>query len=534
MKFSIAPILAMLAVLMSGCDQSPLGPRPPGTWLAGDFHNHTFLTDGNHTLSEVVSKGFSFGLDWMANSEHGGAYGRDPLGRPWDETIARLGNPPKGKMWRWQSLWQQARSDVRKLGDARPDKLLLLGYEWNVPGHDHASVGIVGPPDDSALALAQHEYLFDVSDTGTDANGILGVEGKIVDSSHKKALAGVAWLEERFPDNSYCIVNHPSRLQQYSVADLRDLNNAAPRVVFGFEGVPGHQKSSWSRGGYGHGPLTDPSGRDVTDFARTYGGADWMLAKVGGAWDALLGESRAFYAFANSDFHSPEGDFWPGEYAKTHTLAHDTDRNGVISQDELLDGLRSGTTFFALGGLIDGLDFSIGCRRSQAGMGETLTTDHACGVDVEIRFHVPNPKGASPPIDVDHIDLIAGETRGRIPKFLADGRTPNPDYQADTNATTAVVATFTARDWVAENPSRTDSPALGGGGAWRVIRHRVEDVNRNTYFRLRGTNLGCGVPNETDDQCNPVRDELAGENSQPLAMADLWFYSNPIFVRVRD
>ena len=49
--------------------------------------------------------------------------------------------------------------------------------------------------------------------------------------------------------------------------------------MFGFEGMPGNQMEP-DRGGLN---LT-------TAENRTYGGSDYMLAKVGGAWDALLGE----------------------------------------------------------------------------------------------------------------------------------------------------------------------------------------------------------------------------------------------------
>ena len=56
------------------------------------------------------------------------------------------------------------------------------------------------------------------------------------------------------------------------------------------------------------------------------------------------------------------------------------------------------------------------------------------------------------------------------------------------------------------------------------------------YFRLRGTNLAPNTPYETDAQGNPLPDTLATEHlgldGPEEAWADLWFYSNPIFVRV--
>ena len=57
-------------------------------------------------------------------------------------------------------------------------------------------------------------------------------------------------------------------------------------------------------------------------------------------------------------------------------------------------------------------------------------------------------------------------------------------------------------------------------------------AEKNQYLRLRGTNLGLNVPDQTQ-KGNPLNDDLMGDNSPAKAWADLWFYSNPIFVKVR-
>ena len=36
---------------------------------------------------------------------------------------------------------------------------------------------------------------------------------------------------------------------------------------------------------------------------RTYGGVDYLVAQLGGTWDALLGEGRRIWTVADSDFH---------------------------------------------------------------------------------------------------------------------------------------------------------------------------------------------------------------------------------------
>ena len=124
-----------------------------GRWLAGDFHNHTYLTDGSNVPDQIFAHAFQFGLDWIANSEHGGAFSHNSEGQSWPTDTVFLGSPPIEKMWRWQSIWQYSYPLVAKARTTWPDKLIVQGYEWNVPGHDHASVAIVGPAEERGLAL---------------------------------------------------------------------------------------------------------------------------------------------------------------------------------------------------------------------------------------------------------------------------------------------------------------------------------------------------------------------------------------------
>ena len=72
------------------CSQSGHARRDKGRWMAGDFHTHTWLTDGVHTQADVVAHAFGgsyqsngstvkvpgFGLDWMANSDMDGGGSR--------------------------------------------------------------------------------------------------------------------------------------------------------------------------------------------------------------------------------------------------------------------------------------------------------------------------------------------------------------------------------------------------------------------------------------------------------------------------
>jgi len=478
-------------------------------WLAGDFHNHTYLTDGSNIQADVLANGFRFGLDWIANSEHGGTSARTPQGTAWPADTAFLGNPPAGKMWRWQSLLQYSFPIIAEARNTYPEKLIVQGYEWNVPTHEHASVAIVGPAEQSGKAIAQHEYLFDASDSGTSSDNYLNVTGKVAANSHDKAVAGARWLQDNYPKASYFLINHPSRAQKYSVADIRDFNNAAPDVAFGFEGVPGHQKES-SRGGYG----------GAAPKARTYGGADYMVAQVGGLWDALLGEGRHFYTFVNSDFHNTGGDFWPGEYAKSYTFVRDENHDRKLSPLEVVNGLRSGNSFAVHGDLISALELTAQSEGHKASMGSELHMDKGGNLKIKIRFKSPSRNNNGDSVNVDHIDLIAGDVTGKAARFKEDGVTPNPNYNKDTNESTRVIATFTSKDWEKDEDG------------YRTIVHHVKHLKKDTYFRLRGTNLAVNTPNETDAQGNPLIDDLMAPNNPEKAYVDLWFYSNPLFVRV--
>ncbi|HEX7714937.1 MAG TPA: hypothetical protein VF531_13065 [Bacillota bacterium] len=471
-------VLAVIAVLVGGLSVMAAG----GKWVTGDFHTHTFLTDGNNMQEEVVKNAFVSGLDWMANSEHGGTSQKDPKGKAYPAPV-----------WRWITIKDASFPIIQSLRNNYPNKLLIQGLEWNVPSHEHASVGIVGTEPGP---VSDFEYMFDGSDTDTSrAAENLAKINKV----HADAVAGAKWLETNYPNTSYFLLNHPSRKLAYSVADIRDFIDAAPDVCFGMEGFPGHQKEK-NRGGYGNDLGAN------TYKARTYGGADYMLAKVGGLWDALIGEGRHFWIFVNSDYHSSDNDFWPGEYAKNYTWVTGSDYNSLI------DGLRSGNSFAVQGELINALDFNAAANNEQATMGQALDIAANSNLVITIRFKSPQYNNNGDAVKVDHIDLISGEVGAKeLPS--------SPEYSKDTNETTKVIARFTAKDWKLQN-------------GYYIIKYQIKNVGKNMYYRLRGTNLGLNVTNETDKDGNPLNDDLVGTNDRVKAYKDLWFYSNPIFVSV--
>ena len=325
----------------------------------------------------------------------------------------------------------------------------------------------------------------------------------------------------------------------YNIEHFRDFNNAAPDICFGFEGAPGHQVNEWR--GFGNEVTCDGDGLCTSkDFGGTYGGAGYYTAKVGGLWDALLGEGRRWFNFANSDYHrhytAGGDDFYPGEYQKTVVYTKDTDGDGEYSLKEIAQGLRSGNSYFVHGDLVSFLEFEAqsGSQKVFTG-GEINSKGTIKNLKLKIKFKSPGSNNCEEVEDfitscaapiVDHIDLIAGTISNQV-----DPGTP--EY-SQINSDAKVIASFTSRDWKVDKEG------------YQTIVYHLKNVHKSMYFRLRGTNLGCDVPKETGpatdlpsaDYCSPLPDALVTQNTgidgAQEAWDDLWFYSNPIFVYVDD
>lgn len=488
-KVAAAAVAAgALALAVSGAVVA--GASSHGRWVSGDMHTHTFLTDGSNTQAQVAKSAFQdFGLDWFANSEHGGKSSRDPFGNT-------LATP----VYRWQSLADWSYPIVRDLRAIFPQKTIVQGVEWNVPTHEHASVGIAA---DEPKAIAEFEYAFDASDNSTTSPYSAMISKDNTNSA--SALNGIAWLQKNYPTTAYVSINHPSRVLKNVASDFRDYYNAGPDVFIGFEGMPGHQKEA-SRGGYAN-TMSTP---DLTAQARTYGGADYIVAKLGGVWDSLLGNGLRINTFANSDFHSTAGDFWPGEYEKNVTyVEHPGDATSLVA------GLKSGESFMVHGDLIDQLQFYAVSGGTKVSMGdEALKVKSGKDVLVVVKYHSPSRNNNGDKPNVDHIDLIGGD----ITPAPAKG---TPGYAAATNPTTKVLRRF----------GKGRAQSLGKG--WYADTYVLEDVDGPMYLRLRGTNLPVNTPNQLDAEGNPVVDDAIGANTPAEAYKDLWFYSNPLWIDVK-
>jgi hypothetical protein len=156
---------------------------------------------------------------------------------------------------------------------------------------------------------------------------------------------------------------------------------------------------------------------------------------------------------------------------------------------------------------------------------------------------------------LDHVDLINGNVTGYVdPTNLASyagAWSANKGTPAAVNTSTKVAKVFDKSGWTA------------AADGTLTMSYRVSNVKASQYFRLRGTNLPANVPYETDVNGNPMKDfdsagniacsdaacpahmalAVAGNpaglavgaktsSNDVAAWADLWFYSNPVFVEV--
>jgi hypothetical protein len=198
-------------------------PATPGTYVAGDFHNHTTCSDGTISMEKLVKKATDkvetpWGLDWFVQAGHGGNGNRNcqlvedaSLSTPVYPFISGVGPnttweasgvTPKGdvsgttpnrNMWRWQSV-QEFQYPLIEYLNAFKGLPLFLGIESVIPGHEHSTMSVItgqipaaldttpvptgpnatplpaGPPYTalgSGTELAKWEYCFDRADTDT-------------------------------------------------------------------------------------------------------------------------------------------------------------------------------------------------------------------------------------------------------------------------------------------------------------------------------------------------------------------------------
>jgi hypothetical protein len=491
-----------------------------------------------------------------------------------------------GNMWRWQSI-QEFQYPLMEYLSAAKNQPLFIGLESVVAGHEHGSMSVITGQmpqaiDTAALpttagytavgnanALAQWSYCFDRGDTDKSRGNVTGsangnnwncaVPGsnsaadaswnataqKLIPAGgagtgtrgHLKTVEAMKWMAQYHPNGSYYVPAHleragpfnPDGNNGFNIEHLRNFNNAAPKVAFGFETQPGHGASSnrgeyqVKRNNFGGVPVDSVGGT-------TYGGTGVYGAQVGGVWDALLGEGRNFWFFASSDWHNrgsfgPDDrrstqDFLPGEYQRDHVMVRNA--GDKLRPQTIVDGLRAGNSFAASGQLIDRLSF-VACASYKGGggfrpeasaealavnaatrntdidtprcatMGEKLVVKPGAEIVVAIVVRDPagtnnapytfaNPSlaqiGVNQPLNkpvLDHVDLIRGMVGGYKAPGSADyaGEWPRNTAWLKEDGSTAGLAAVPA---AAKNTTATVIKTFNSSGStpWAMV-HSGED-----------------------------------------------------------
>ena len=165
---ALAAASAIGAIALLAAAQPALAGKTAGTYVSGDFHNHSTCSDGSISMQKLVKKSTDkidtpWGLDWFVQAGHGGSGNRNctlaedaSLATPayplvYSTTGVLQGptttwlntNPavkPKGLvsgatttatnqvMWRWQAL-QEFQYPVLEYLAALQNKPMFLGKE---------------------------------------------------------------------------------------------------------------------------------------------------------------------------------------------------------------------------------------------------------------------------------------------------------------------------------------------------------------------------------------------------------------------
>ncbi|WP_432192575.1 PHP domain-containing protein [Streptomyces sp. bgisy027] len=476
-------------------------------WLSGDHHIHTqYSSDGKYRVVDQVRQGAKHGMDWLVITDHGST------------THAKIGV-------------DKVNPDIRAARAAYEDTLVFQGLEWNIPGAEHGTV-FVHPGNNEVSVLKQFE---------TDYDGSVKSASDSTPANEALAVAGLNFLAEqvqrRKVKDALMLANHPARRGVDSPHEIRNWRDAGRgrQIAIGFEGAPGHQAAGLpapmgpgrARGIYDNNPSANSFAGYPLESYRTWGGFDWMTATVGGLWDSLLAEGKPWWITANSDSHQvyadtaargggnfdangryddpvyngridiTQGDYWPGQYSRTHV---GSDR---FSYAAVMEGIRAGRIWVDHGGLIGALDVRVSGGHRWATLGGALHVRK--GTDVRLTVDVamaggPNWAGFVPKLA--RVDVIQGDVTG-----------PVADKDTFTAPTARVVKSYEVNK---------------SSGTLRLT-YDLGRVDRPVYVRVRGTdgNRGAvGAMGAAVDPAGPAIDVVG--DADPWR--DLWFYSNPVWV----
>jgi hypothetical protein len=331
-----------------------------GTWLKAELHVHTRFSDGQQTVDNVVTEAIQHGCDVIAITDHS------------DEDL-RAATPE------YEAAIAQARRD-------HPSILIIAGVEWNVPpwgGDEHANVLVPAGPHELDTLAAFKAQFDDLHRPTHEAS---------------RGDDGLRWLAGKGEGGILPVViyNHPSRKDAHSIENVADIVRwrAINDIVVGFEGGPGHQRTT---------PLGSYQYQE-----KLIDRWDPAVARVGDAWDTLLGRGIDLWgASTGADFHNEDpkdlNDFPPGAFAATWVYAPERTVAGVLR------ALRAGSFFGEDGHIAKSAELLVdapGLERP-AVAGEAIAVAPNSQVTARLRMEVPATDWQGQPNRIDAVELIA-------------------------------------------------------------------------------------------------------------------------------
>ncbi len=346
-----------------------------GVWLKSDFHSHSRLSDGSHTIEEIAARGAANGCAVVAVADHsdGGLKGAS----------------------------QEYLDQVLAARARFPDLAIPAALEWNVPpgkGQEHATVLFPTAMESAGILTPFKERFDDENKEGENPELALQAFASLVPKP-AGAVAPVVFF------------NHPNRRPNSTslpTLTLAALQKAAPASLIGFEGAPGHQKSA-PRGAYGNQAALEDRW-------------DVMTAAVDGTWDKWTRQGIPFFAaIANSDFHNERDDYWPCEFAGTWLYAPDHTVDGVLR------ALHAGSFFAEHGHIVEQavLTARFDGQPRPVAPGETATVAAGRTATVTLTMNVPPTDFLGRPNRIDLVELI-GVSRDKT-DVLFSGAPASPD-----------------------------------------------------------------------------------------------------------
>jgi hypothetical protein len=498
-----------------GAQRARRAPRGGYSWLSGDHHIHTQQSsDAQYRVVDHVQHAAAYGLDWMVITDHGSI------------AHAKIGV-------------EKVNPDIVAAREQFGEETLVFqGLEWNIPAAEHGTV-FVHPGRNEVAVLQEFENSFDGVVTNTTANNA---------ANENAALRGLDFLatsvtKGRVKDAMF-FANHPARKGIDSPHEIRGWRERQPGIALGMEGAPGHQAAGIKaptgpgsgRGFYDFSPTADSFQGYPLESYRTWGGFDWMTSTVGGLWDSLLSEGRPWWVTANSDSHTVylddsirppgqdtqayfdangrygdpihgtngpatgSGDFWPGSYSRTHVGSE------AFSYADVMRGLRAGRVWVDHGCLVDAVDVRLrkaGSRDPGFPLGSAVSARRGQRYELVIMIQTRStPNWAQFVPSLAQVDVIRGSVTG-----------PASDRDTFNAPDTAVVQTYD----------------VSGRSGLITLSYDLGKLDDAFYVRLRGSDgnrTAVGLNGQGVYAAGPAMDVLG--DADPWA--DLWFYTNPIWV----